>query len=79
MLANVKAQMVKHRMTNADMAALLRISENTFSFKLNERREFTLSELAEMALRFGVTIDYLIEIRKATSVEVRTPPDKKGA
>lgn len=66
MLANVRAQMVKHQMTNADMAKLLGLSSNSFSFKLNERREFTLTELAKMAVSFHVSIDYLIEIRKST-------------
>lgn len=68
MVANVRAQMVKHKMTNVDMAKLLGLSSNSFSFKINEKREFTLTELAKMANLFGVSIDYLIEIRKATQV-----------
>lgn len=73
MLANVKAQMWKNKLTNSDMAKVLGVSTNTFSFKLNERREFTLSELSKMASYFGVSIDYLIAIRNSTTEPV--PPE----
>lgn len=69
MLSNIKAEMSRNKLTNAAMANHLGISENSFSFKLNEKREFTLSELAAMAIIFRKSIDYLIEIRNATASE----------
>lgn len=64
-LINIKEEMKRNGMTMAEMADLLDMSSNTFSWKLNERRgrEFNLSELAKIAELFGKTIDYLVERR----------------
>lgn len=64
-LINIKEEMRRNGMTMAEMADLLDMSSNTFSWKLNERkgREFNLSELAKIAELFGKTIDYLVEKR----------------
>lgn len=66
MIANIRAEMSRHNLTNANMAKHLHMSENSFSFKLNEKREFTLSELAAIAMMFNVSIDYLVAIRNDT-------------
>lgn len=68
MLASVKAEMSRRKETNATMAKLLGMAANSFSFKINEKREFTLSELAAMAKHFGCTIDYLVEDSEAQRV-----------
>lgn len=62
MLTNVKAEMARHQKTNADMAAALGMSETSFGLKLNERREFTLSEARKIAEIFGVSVDYIAGI-----------------
>jgi transcriptional regulator with XRE-family HTH domain len=62
MLINLKTEMTRHRKTNADMAKYLGVSDNTFSFKLNGKREFTLDELKKIAQLFSVSIDYLAEV-----------------
>ncbi len=62
MLANIKAEMARHMKTNADMAAELGISKTSFGLKLNEKREFTLSEARKIAEIFGVTVDYVAGI-----------------
>lgn len=59
MLINLKAEMTRHRKTNTDMAKFLGVSENTFSFKLNSKREFTLNEIKRIADLFSVKIEYL--------------------
>lgn len=68
-LINIKEEMRRNGMTMAEMADLLDMSSNTFSWKLNERRgrEFNLSELAKIAELFGKTIDYLVEKRISSS------------
>ncbi|MCI1930950.1 MAG: helix-turn-helix transcriptional regulator [Clostridia bacterium] len=63
MLANIKAEMARRNLTVKEVSKEIGISTNTFRFKLNEKREFTLSELAKLALLFDKSIDYLIEIR----------------
>lgn len=59
MLANVKAEMARHQKTNADMASALGVSKASFRMKLNEKREFTLSEARKNAEIFDVTVDYV--------------------
>jgi DNA-binding XRE family transcriptional regulator len=54
--------MARHQKTNADMAAALGMSETSFGLKLNERREFTLSEARKIAEIFGVSVDYIAGI-----------------
>jgi DNA-binding XRE family transcriptional regulator len=58
-LANVKAEMARHQKTNADMASALGVSKASFRMKLNEKREFTLSEARKNAEIFDVTVDYV--------------------
>lgn len=58
-LANVKAEMARHQKTNADMASALGMSKASFRMKLNEKREFTLSEARKNAEIFDVTVDYV--------------------
>jgi hypothetical protein len=65
MLVNVKAEMARYGKTNADMAAALEMSEVSFGFKLNERREFSLSEARKMAEMFGTSVDYSAGIKTA--------------
>ena len=57
MLANIKAEMARNQKTNADMATALGMSETSFGMKLNEKREFTLSEARKIAEMFDVTVD----------------------
>jgi antitoxin component HigA of HigAB toxin-antitoxin module len=59
MFPNMRAEMKRYGKTNADMAKFLGVSDNTFSFKLNGKREFTLEEIKKIAELFSVTIDYL--------------------
>ncbi len=75
MLSNIKAEMYRNEMTNAKMAKKLGISENSFSFKLNEKREFTLTELAAMAVMFQCSIDYLIEKRNPLRGNLLSEPE----
>jgi len=66
MLTNIKVEMAKRNLTAKQVSKELGVSTNTFSFKLNEKREFTLTELAKLAIYFNKSIDYLVEIRKGT-------------
>ena len=61
MLINLKAEMTRNQKTIVEMALFLGVSSNTFSFKLNGKREFTLDEAGKMADLFRVSIDYLAE------------------
>lgn len=61
MLKNLKAEMARNGKTNMSMARFLGVSENTFSFKLNGKREFTLDEINKIAALFNVSIDYLAQ------------------
>jgi DNA-binding XRE family transcriptional regulator len=67
LLKNVKAEMSRHGKTNADMAKLLGMSENSFSFKLNERREFSLTEARKIAELFKVSVDYIAGFKQDSS------------
>jgi DNA-binding XRE family transcriptional regulator len=67
MLYNVKAEMSRNDKTNAEMARFLGMSETSFSFKLNEKREFTLSEARKMAEMFKVSVDYVAGFKQDTA------------
>jgi len=60
MFPNIRVEMARHKRKKAEMAAILGISENSFRFKMDGKREFTLNELRVLAEHFGVTIDYLV-------------------
>jgi len=59
MFQNIRAEMARNKRKVAEIAAVLGISENSFRFKMNGKREFTLRELRVLAEHFDVTIDYL--------------------
>jgi len=61
MLINLKAEMARKGVTITDMAKYMKMSNNSFSWKLNGKREFTLTEMKRIADYFQVSIDYLAE------------------
>jgi len=67
MLSNIKAEMAKRNISTKEVSKKLGMCENTFRFKLTEKREFSLSELAKLAKMFNVSIDYLVSIRNETN------------
>lgn len=67
MYPNIKAEMGRHDLTIKELATNLSLSTNSVSFKLNGKREFTLSEIERIARLFGCSLDYLVghEVRPA--------------
>lgn len=57
---NIKAEMGRNDLTIKELAANLGLSTNSVSFKLNGKREFTLSEIEKIACIFGCSLDYLV-------------------
>lgn len=57
---NIKAEMGRHNITIKELAQNLKLSTNSVSFKLNGKREFTLSEIEEIANLFNCSLDYLV-------------------
>lgn len=57
---NIKAEMGRHGLTIKELATNLGLSTNSVSFKLNGKREFTLSEIERIACLFGCSLDYLV-------------------
>lgn len=57
---NIRSLMVLNSLKQPDMAKMLGISLASFNFKLNNRRDFTLTELVKMSKYFNVTIDELV-------------------
>lgn len=44
----IKAKMQEHKLTNAEVAKLLDISYQSFSYKLNNKVEFKASEIVKL-------------------------------
>ena len=61
MLNNLKAEIARQNKTIAEMAKYMEMSTNTFSWKMNGKREFALSEMCKLADYFNVSIDYLAD------------------
>ena len=59
MFENLKAEMARFNKTNQDVGAILGISANSVSFKLNGKTPFTLHEIWKLADSFNCSIDYL--------------------
>ena len=59
MFDNVRAEMRRHKKSNADVGRLLGISANAVSLKLNGKTPFTLDEIWTLAREFDVSLDYL--------------------
>ena len=57
---NIKAEMGRHDLTIKELATNLGLSTNSVSFKLNGKREFTLSEIERIASLFDCSLDYLV-------------------
>lgn len=63
MLVNLQNEMKRKDVTIKELAKLLNLSQNSLSWKIREKREFTLSELAEISKILGRSIDYLVAVR----------------
>lgn len=57
---NIRAEMGRNNLTIKKLANNLGLSTNSVSFKLNGKREFTLSEIESIANIFGCSLDYLV-------------------
>lgn len=68
---NIKAEMKYHNTTIKNLALQLNLSTNSVSFKLNGKREFTLSEIEKIANIFNCSLDYLVghEVRNISSLQ----------
>ena len=58
---NLKAEMARVKVSQADVAEFLRMSTSNFNLKINERIPITVQEAEEIKNRFfpGLTLDYL--------------------
>lgn len=58
---NLKAEMTRVRVSQADIAEFLGMSTSNFNLKINERIPITVQEAEEIKNRFfpGMTLDYL--------------------
>lgn len=53
----LKAYRVLHNVKQEELAKLLNIGQNTYSFKENGKKEFTLEESGKIADYFKTTVD----------------------
>lgn len=60
---NLKAEMIKHGITQAEAASLLGMTSNNFSMKIREKVSFTVEEVKALRDAFFSTanLDYLCE------------------
>ena len=63
MFPNINAEMARNGMTNKKMADKLGVSEKTISNWRSGNTEIPASKLLEMSRMFGVTTDYLLDVR----------------
>lgn len=55
--ALLKSKMVAFGDTNTDIAQYLKISDTSFSYKLNGKSDFSRSEIAKIKNRYSLTAD----------------------
>ena len=70
---NIRAEMGRNHLTIKQLASCLGLSTNTVSFKLNGKREFTLSEIMRMADLFHCSLDYLVGHTVKEGSDVKLP------
>ena len=73
MLLNLKAEMVRHKVTGRDIAALLQVREATVSCKINEISDFTVNEAVAIKEKFFP--HYQIEYLFAKDIEKNIKKD----
>lgn len=68
----LKSIMVLHGDTNKDLAEWLRISEQSISYKINEKgTEFKQGEIAKICERYNLTPEQVVTIFLLKSVLIR--------
>ena len=60
-LNNIKAERARKGLTQVDMAKRLGMSETTYIFKENGRRQFTINELMLIAVILGTDPETLLK------------------
>lgn len=76
---NIRAEMGRHNITIKDLAKSLGLSVNSVSFKLNGKREFTLSEIENIAYIFNCSLDYLVEHKVKAALPINSEQSKKSS
>ncbi len=61
MYKNIKAIREDNDITQAEMARILNVSQNTYSQYETGKIEWTASNLIKIADYFGVSVDYLLD------------------
>lgn len=69
---NIKAEMSRNNITIKKLANMLNVSPNSIGFKINGKREFTLSEIESIANIFGCSLDYLVEHKVKSTCTIKT-------
>jgi len=63
---NIKAEMARSGMSQADLAEILGVSPSTVKNWLNGKSEITSGALIKMAQQWNVSADYLLSLNKAS-------------
>lgn len=63
--ANVRAEMVRRGHTQADLAALLKLSQNSVSRRLLGQTSWRVDELRTIASAFGIPLSALLDNQTA--------------
>lgn len=66
---NIEAERARYRLSKEELSRRLGVSVKTYYNWLNEETDIPSTKLMEMALLFGVTMEYLM----------KSVPDEKGA
>lgn len=74
----IKALIIENNYTNELISKKLGISKQSFSMKLNNKREFKASEINKLQLILKININDFVKIFFANNVELNsTSPTKK--
>lgn len=63
MLANIEKERIKRKITQGQLAVELGISHKTYYNWINEEKDIPSRKLQQLAKKFGVTMEYLLERR----------------
>lgn len=72
---NLKELRKKARLTQAELAKLIGVNQNTYSYWENGKTKIDNATLAKLADYFNVTVDYLLGRTTASTAENKKTPD----
>lgn len=71
MYSKLKGLMVEKRITQQELAQILKITTSALNFKINGRSDFSVTEAKVVSSLFGKTIEEIFIIDEVNKIKIR--------